>query len=921
MVQPKHKKWLFIVAAALIVPSLAFAQGFQTGAISAIVKDQTGATLPGVTVTVTSDERGTQRTGVTDTTGTAKFAVLPVGFYKIEAALSGFNNAVREHNKVDAEKTTEVPLTLALASTSETITVSGQQPVVDRTNVAANTQISTKEFERTPVGRGYQSLIVLAPGVIDQPGNPNSGNPQVHGAVNTSNVYLFDGVDSTDPTNGRFGANMNFEAIQEVSVQTAGMSAEYGRATGAVLNVITKSGTNKFEGSLKSIQTNDAWNAQNDTHNEVTGAPLARERVDHNVYRYAATLGGPIWRDHVWFFGAYEKTTNTGAAQTTTVSGEEYTQTLDVKLPNYRLSAQITPTQNIWAKYDSDPINGFITDYWGASPELYSLTSQDQGGNRKTAQYSGIFGQSFTVEALYGKNTGTITVFPYKLSPLTNGAPHYNEADQKYYNGATFDGFVDRPREQFVAAGSYFTTLGGNSHNFKAGVDWQSVKSTSSFKFPNSQLYDDLTFDYVNRTFEPFARLDYVDAPSTSNGKITALYARDKFDVSRRLFMELGLRVEKETSKSDVGEKILDTTGWAPRVQASYDLLGTGNTILNGTLGRFYSSVVQNFADQFANVPQQTNYDLYLWNGSAYEFAQSVRAGANATQPNLGLHASYVDEVTLGAQQQLGPTVGVGARLLYRKWGNLIDDVLSFDANGQLQTTFENLPEAKRNYKGVELTFEKRFAHNWNLLANYTYSQTRGNHFGTIATPLGNFVNQNCRTVTDPSVGTIPCQQANLTNDGRPTWDIPHLFNLLGSYAFNLGPVALTAGAAGLFTSGNSYSKTRSLTVLDDAGNPVSGQAVTYYYEGQGSDRGPNWWKIDGSLEATYRILGVDVGAKGEVFNVFNKQTPVVVSNTAWCGTTSTPACQTAVNRYGTYTSRGSFMTPRSFRLTALVRF
>src|SRR5580765_5867508 len=100
MEQLKHRKWLLsFLTAFLLVPTLAFGQGFQTGSISAVVKDQTGAALPGVTVTVTSEERGTQRTGVTETNGVAKFAVLPLGYYKVEAALSGFNNVVREHNR------------------------------------------------------------------------------------------------------------------------------------------------------------------------------------------------------------------------------------------------------------------------------------------------------------------------------------------------------------------------------------------------------------------------------------------------------------------------------------------------------------------------------------------------------------------------------------------------------------------------------------------------------------------------------------------------------------------------------------------------------------------------------------------------------------------------------------------------------
>src|SRR5512144_3049607 len=148
MPQPVTKKWfLLFVTVVLLVPGMVLAQGFQTGTLSAVAKDQSGGALPGVTITVRSEERGTQRTGVTDNTGTARCPVLPLGFYRVEAALSGFQTVVRKGNKVESEKTTEVPVTLSLAAASETITVTGQQPVVDRTNVSVNTQVSTKEYE------------------------------------------------------------------------------------------------------------------------------------------------------------------------------------------------------------------------------------------------------------------------------------------------------------------------------------------------------------------------------------------------------------------------------------------------------------------------------------------------------------------------------------------------------------------------------------------------------------------------------------------------------------------------------------------------------------------------------------------------------------------------------------------------------
>jgi hypothetical protein len=450
--------------------------------------------------------------------------------------------------------------------------------VVDRTNVTANTSISQKEFEKAPIGRSYQSVVLFTPGVALAPGaNPN---PQVHGSNSGTNVFLFDGVDTTDTTTGTFGSNLNFEAIQEVSVQTAGMSAEYGRAQGAVINVITKSGTNEFQGSGKAINTNDRWNAQNKTENQVTGASLARTRLNVPVWRYAATLGGPVWKDHVWFFGAYEKTTTTAAAGTTTVSAEEFQQVTDTKLPVYRLTAQITPTQSVWAAYAEDPITGFIVDYWGGgATELFTLTAQDQGGDKKTVQYAGVFGTNVTLEGLYGESTGIITVAPFKVSPLHGGAPHYNLTDGRRYNGATFDGFVDRPREQAVVAASYFATLGGNSHNFKAGIDWQDLKSSNFFRYPNGQLYIDDSFDWRTRTFVPNSRLDFVDNPSTSTGTLTALYVRDKFDLGGRFFLEAGLRYETEQGDNDQGEKVLDTSAIAPRFQASYDLLGTGKTM------------------------------------------------------------------------------------------------------------------------------------------------------------------------------------------------------------------------------------------------------------------------------------------------------------------------------------------------------
>ena len=183
---------------------------------------------------------------------------------------------------------------------TETVTVSAELPVIDKTQTNTQTTVDSKFTQKLAVGRSYQSILQLAPGVT------GGANPNVHGALNQENVFLFDGVDTTDTTTGTFGQNFNYEAIQEVNVNTGNFSAEYGRASGGVISVVTKSGGNDFHGSAKAIATNDQWNGQNYQTSQTTGASLARTKFDEVQWREAFTLGGPFFRDHLWFFGSYE---------------------------------------------------------------------------------------------------------------------------------------------------------------------------------------------------------------------------------------------------------------------------------------------------------------------------------------------------------------------------------------------------------------------------------------------------------------------------------------------------------------------------------------------------------------------------------------------------------------------------------------
>lgn len=924
-----------LVALLAAVATPALAQGVQTGTISGEIKDATGGSLPGVTVTLTSQDRGFTRSGVTDENGRYVFPAVPIGLYRLEATLQGFETAVAADNLVEVDKTTSITIDMKIGALTDTIQVVGETPIVDSTTVTQTTRLSRDEFEKIPVGRSYQALVGAAPGVVGQ-GNVNSA-----GALNSNNLFVIDAVDTTDPTTGTFGTNLNFEAIQEVSILTSAVGAEYGRAQGAIVNVITKSGTNRFEGSAKYIFVNDNWNAQNNTINEVTGASLERVKFDKVNPVYSFTGGGPILRNRAFFFGTYELQKNTSPQrQTAGQIPEDFQQSTESNYSNIRGNVQIADGHTAWVKYYRSPTDGFVRDdYWGpgAAGDRESLTAQNQSAKNYAAQYSGVLKGNWSLEAAFADYSSRIDVTTFE-SGILNNAPIFNYADNKYYNGATFDGFVDRPRRQFNVGSNWFLQLGARAHNVKVGYDLQDLESGAQFDYPNRQLY--YADNYIQATNTPVfgpdsTREDYDSGASISTGRIHALFARDKFELTPRLSVEAGLRFERQTGDSDIGDVTVDTNVLAPRLSATYDLTNDGKTLVTGSYGRYYASIIQGFSDSFAQVAQQTNYDNYVWNGSAFVFSNRVQLSGSSFAPNTDLKPYHMDEGTFGFQRQLGRDIGVGARFIARTWGNLIDDVRTFNADQTINRQVVNYEPAERTYRGLQFTAEKRFSSNWNAGASYTYSRTRGNHFLDNFTSLGDYLDAQCRTTADLTVGSngiIPCAevQDGANKYGAPNYDRPHNFKLNGAYVRPVGPVSLTFGALTEALSKFRYEKTRTLTVLFPGTLTNSGNQATYFYNERGADpvEGMEWF-LDTSVEGTWRIASSNqAGFRAEIFNVTDRQEKLRSNNTAYCGSAAGGStCATAIANYGLATSRASYRggvtntSTRSYRFSLIYRF
>ncbi|MEL7061914.1 MAG: TonB-dependent receptor, partial [Acidobacteriota bacterium] len=380
---------LLFLLILLMTASAAFGQA-QRGTIEVQVTSTDGAALLGATVSAQSPDTLSRRTVEVDATGTAILVALdPSENYAVTIALDGFQTQRLEGIPVRAGQTRSIEAQLALSELTDELVVTAEAPLVDVTKTQAGQTITLQLTESLPTARSYQDYLQLVPGVQDS--IDGDGNPASRSGVNyrdlagdvgrsTDNLYYFDGINTTDRTLGTFGANLNTEIIQEQSVLTGAIPAEFVGVPGLVSNVVTKSGGNEFSGSVNYYLQNDSLVEDNDNF----------EDESFSTFDAALTLGGPIVRDKAWFFASYRR-----------VERQE-----DVVSPNDELLR--SPTREAdqgflkatWAITDSDVISGTFlndpTDQDGSFdrtiPNSADILLED-GGERYSLGYNRVQGR------------------------------------------------------------------------------------------------------------------------------------------------------------------------------------------------------------------------------------------------------------------------------------------------------------------------------------------------------------------------------------------------------------------------------------------------------------------------------------------------------------------------------------------------
>ena len=334
-----------VLSVLLLLCIPAFAQG-TTGSLSGTVMHG-GAPLPGATVSITSPALQGTRTAVTNDAGMFNFAALPPGQYTVVTEMQGMQSSTATI-RVNLGQTSRVDSDLRLSSLSESITVTATSAAVMETT-EVQTNFDADLIEDLPIARTLVGTTALAPGVVN-----GVNGLAISGANSYDNLWTVNGAVVNEGIRGQPHNLFIEDAIQETTIQTAGVSAEFGNFTGGVINAITKSGGNEFSGSFRDSLTNPSWTNDSPFRNPTTGAPPA-EPVDEISETYEATLGGRIIRDRLWFFAAGRQA-ETGNARTFTNGGAAYVNTITDERLEVKLTGAITPSHSLVASYLEAPV-------------------------------------------------------------------------------------------------------------------------------------------------------------------------------------------------------------------------------------------------------------------------------------------------------------------------------------------------------------------------------------------------------------------------------------------------------------------------------------------------------------------------------------------------------------------------------------
>ncbi|HVS29968.1 MAG TPA: TonB-dependent receptor [Thermoanaerobaculia bacterium] len=918
---------VFLAAVSLLAQT-------TTGTLTGVVT-QAGIPLPGVSVTISSPNLQSTRRDMTNQAGAYNFGALPPGEYTVRFDLEGLRTAMRRVH-VGVAQDARADAALSVLALEEVITVRAAAPAVAETT-EVQTNFQQQLIEDLPVARSITGITGLAPGVV-----AGVNGFQISGGMSFDNLYTVNGAVIQENLRGQPHNLFIEDAIQETTVQTAGVSAEFGNFTGGVVNAVTRSGTNRYSGSLRDSMTNPRWTARSpDIFVNAGGVPTrtsAGANLDQLNQVWEATLGGRIVRDRLWFFLAGRQSENESERFLSNSTIPYVAVTTDER-QEAKVTGAITSRHSIVASYMNTPLEQVNNCQFGC----YDLEAVDPfirfPNNFVSAFYSGVITNNFLLEARYaevnfefdslgGDDAGLATGTPINLT-----SPGFNT----YANAPPFSGIETtdvRDNESIGLKGTYFfgSRAFGN-HSITAGVDrFHETRRANNHQSATG-------FRIVSRTFAPqraggqtlvslmpaigsvvrdFAWWFPIQLQSQGSDLTTdALWVNDKWDLGSRFSSNLGVRFDRNDSSDSQGRKVADDRKISPRLGVAYDMLANGRLRLIASYGTYVGRLAESVAGITSAAGTPSAF-AFAYEGPelrdlptaevARRFFEWFNANGATNRPTIAaiipgfttrlqgtLQSPNAAEWTVGASTQFGRGF-IRADFIHRNWDDFYAAVTNRSTGTVTSPTgarndllvITNSNDLDRTYDAVELQGQWHVARHLDIGGNYTWAETRGNtsaedvNGGPFATITKQYYPEYRDFSWNNPTGFLPTDQTHKLRAWATLGFDTHLGN------FNVSVLER-------FDSGSPYSLTGSIDIRQSANFYGPGQpggvpnpgyvtvptGVTYYFSDRGQFRFDDLTATDLALNyKTNRawLAGVSLFVQGEVLNVFNEDAATAVN-------------------------------------------
>ncbi|MFC1851553.1 carboxypeptidase regulatory-like domain-containing protein [candidate division CSSED10-310 bacterium] len=892
-----------------------------TGGIEGDITGVDGNAVVGAAVTVSGPRMMGSHTVTTDERGHFRILMVPPGTYKLNITAPGFADWQVDDVAVNLDSTTFIdPVQLPLPPEIDEITVVAATDTIDLTSTAVGGNINEAVFTKLPVPRAYQNIAALLPGVSLEMASYDPDRlrdtPTISGSSGPENNYVVDGMTTTDPLLGINGTKLTFNFIEEMQVMTAGFQAEYGRSTGGIINVITKSGGNEYHGDLFLYFNNYDMNGEG-TWKSSRGVDT--DWVGSNYLDYGLDVGGYLMKDKVWFFLAYNRSYEEEKVEG--FFGQDMKSERRYDYYAAKVTWNVTPAHRLILSAFGDPGEHdryFTGSIGNGSPASYELI-EETGGTNTVLKYSGLYAnEQLLVDATLGRHHQIVNWTPkngddqspyeeYSWSdPAAHGDSNPLHKDGYQDGGLTFLLDFDTTRDIIDLKGTYYLS----DHKFKMGYQYDYTyndNSSETFSGGTRYLYYE---DYVIT----WNSLKQSDATSTSQ----AFFLQDTWQVNPHVYLYGGLRFEQQVITNDAGNTAMDlgswtdfSDGWSPRIGIAYDLGADKSSKIFASFGRYYELIpvylsVIAFGDKEVSV-YLTDYgpDNVPFSGDESDPVTIFYSDEESAVAE-GIKGQYLDEFCAGIEWSLKKDYKIGVTGMYRDIKRVIEDVTVYDGDESFymfahpgQGPASDYPEAKRTYYSLELTLQRYYADRYQFDASYMWSRLTGNYDGYY---LPN------RPQVAPNVsGGYDYIEYTYNSDGALYEDRPHRFKFNGSYVFDFG---LTVGSVFQLISG------RPINALGWDNYHQNGDGLIFTSERGSEGRTPMTWTWDLHLEYQPTLFeNLKAAVILDIFNVTNNNEIVDVDDNRYREEDSRPKLPPHAVENPYWKDGTRYQTPRLIRL------